>query len=88
MKRNKNAEKLKTRKIKNREEWRNMPEYNFRARNPIRTIRIKFSTIEDLEKFEKLIEQKIQPTVNSYWYPQQSESMYSNLVYVDSEDES
>jgi hypothetical protein len=81
------AEKLKEIKHMNKEEWKNMPEYKFTVENPIRVLKIKFKTIEDLEKFEKLLGQKIDPKRNTYWYPEYHESLFSNMIYVDEKDE-
>ena len=82
------AERLKEIKDRDKKEWKNMPEYKFTEQKPIRTLKIKFETLEDMEKFEKLIGQKIYPTRNTYWYPERHESMFSNLVYIDEEDKS
>jgi len=81
------AERLKEIKDTNKKEWKNMPEYKFTEEKPIRIIKIKFETIEDLEKFEKLIGQKIQSNRNTYWYPERHESLFSNLVYIDEDKE-
>jgi hypothetical protein len=80
---NKSAERLKKIKDINKNEWKNMPEYKFTAEKPIRTLKIKFETMEDLEAFEKLFGQKITEGRNTYWYPERHESLFSNLVYVD-----
>lgn len=82
------AKRLKEIKNMSKQEWKNMPEYNFTEQKPMRTIRINIGTPEDLEKFEKLIGQKIYPTRNTYWYPERHESLFSNMVYIDEEDES
>jgi hypothetical protein len=81
------AKKLKEIKDANKKEWKNMPEYKFIPQKPIRTIRINFETIEDLEEFKKVIGQKIYPTRNTYWYPERHDSLFSNLVYIDEKDE-
>jgi len=65
-----------------------MPEYKFIPENPIRVLKIKFETIEDLNAFEKSFGQKITEGRNTYWYPERHESLFSNLVYIDEEDES
>lgn len=82
------AERLKEIKNGNKKEWKNMPEYKFTERKPIRTIKINLEKIEDLEEFQKLIGQKIYPTRNTYWYPERHDSLFSNLVYIDGKDES
>lgn len=71
-----------------REEWKNMPEYRMTQEVPLRTIKISFKTKEDIQKFSELIGQKIYENRENYWYPKLNVSLYSNLVYVDSEDES
>jgi hypothetical protein len=85
---NKNAKRLKEIKDMNKKEWKNMPEYKFTEQKPMRIIKIKIETAEALEAFEKLIGQKIYPARNTYWYPERHESLFSNLVYIDEEDES
>lgn len=79
-----------SKKIKDvtQEEWKDMPEYKLKQHKPIRTIKMNFETEEDLKAFEKLIGQKIHPNRENYWYPQWHESLYSNLVYVDENNES
>lgn len=84
---NKIAKRLKEIKEADKEEWKNMPEYKFTERKPMRTIKINIEKVEDLEEFEKLIGQKIYPTRNTYWYPERHDSLFSNLVYVDEEKE-
>jgi len=85
---NKNAEKLKKIKETSKAEWKNMPEYKFMERKPMRTLKINFETQEDLDAFEKLIGQKIRDNRNTYWYPDKKISLFSKMVYVDEEDES
>jgi hypothetical protein len=77
------AERLKEIKETIKQEWKNMPEYKFTGEKPIRTLTIKFETIDDLEAFEKLFGQKIVEGRNTYWYPERHESLFSDLVYVD-----
>lgn len=82
------AEKLKEIKNRDKAEWKDMPEYKFTEAKPARTIKINFRTLEDVKEFEKLLGQKIYETRKTYWYPERPDSMFSNLVYVDEEDES
>jgi len=77
------AERLKEIKDADKKEWKNMPEYKFTERKPMRTIKINIENVEDLEEFEKLIGQKIYPKRNTYWYPERHDSLFSDLVYVD-----
>jgi len=69
------------------EVWKGMPEYEMKQHKPFRTIHINFETEEDLQKFSELIEQKIYPNRNNYWYPAWHESLYSDLVYVEEKNE-
>ncbi len=70
-------------------EWKDMPEFVHTKNEPYRVLKIKFKNQEDLDKFEKLINQKIS-SYNVYWYPKQNLKTYFNdEVYVDEdEDES
>lgn len=70
------------------EEWKDMPEYKMKQHKPFRTLKINFETEKDLEEFEKLLGQKIYPNRENYWFPVWHESLYSNLIYIDEENES
>lgn len=70
------------------DEWKDMPEYKMKQHKPFRIIKINFENENDVKEFEKLLEQKISPNRENYWYPVWHESLYSDLVYIDKEDES
>ena len=65
------------------EHWQDMPEYKQNRLESIRELKINFRNQEDLENFGKLIEQKIYPTYNTYWYPKLNIKTYSNKKYID-----
>lgn len=67
-------------------EWKGMPEYRIGHHKPVRTIKINFETEEDVQEFSQLIGQKIFPNRENYWFPAWHESLYSDLVYVDSDE--
>ncbi len=68
-------------------EWKDMPEFVQKKQTIYRALTINFKNQEDLDKFEKLINQKIS-SYNTYWFPKQNLKTYFNdKVYID-EDES
>ena len=66
-----------------KQEWLDMPEFEQEDRSPHRTILIHFENDEDVEKFGKLIEQKITPKKKYYWYPERKKTDSKNKRYVD-----
>ncbi len=51
-------------------EWRGMPEYVSRKLEAFRTIIVRFRNQEDVDAFEKSIDQLISSQTTSLWYPQ------------------
>lgn len=47
-----------------------MPEFIQEEKKPFSTINIRFRNQEDLDKFAKLIGQKLTPKTKSIWYPE------------------
>jgi hypothetical protein len=64
-------------------EWQDMPEFIMIPEVPILTIKISFKTKDDIEQFEKLINQKIYFNRENYWYPKLNRSAFSNQIYSD-----
>lgn len=64
-------------------EWKDMPEFIMNPEIPILTIKISFKTNDDIDKFSKLINQKIYPNRENYWYPKLNRNAFSKFVYVD-----
>lgn len=66
-------------------EWKDMPEFNMKPEIPILTIKLNFKTLEDVNNFSKLINQKIRFNQENYWFPKLNRSSISNLKYYDNE---
>jgi len=65
------------------QEWKGMPEFNMTPEVPILTIKLSFKTKEDIDKFSELIEQKINPNMENYWFPKLNRKAFSEKKYVD-----
>ena len=50
-------------------EWRGMPEFIQRNREPYQTIKVHFICQEDVDRFNKLIQQKVTPRTKFIWFP-------------------
>ena len=66
-----------------RKEWQDMPEFIQEDLQPFRTITVHFETMEDLEKFSKLTNQKITHLTKSIWFPEMTLEKLKNKRYVD-----
>lgn len=66
-----------------KKEWQDMPEFIMIPEVPILTIKISFKTKDDIQKFEKLINQKIYHNRENYWFPKLNRSAFSNQIYSD-----
>lgn len=64
-------------------EWKGMPEYNSEDKAG-RIIAVHFPTDEDVQKFAKMIGQKITPKTRYVWFPPQPSGASPNLKYVPS----
>ena len=69
-----------------KEHWQGMPEYIMKNLKSFRSINIHFRNQEDVDKFSKLLGQKIQPKAKSYWYPILKPRIAGDKRYVDKED--
>jgi len=66
-------------------EWKDMPEFNMKPEVPILTIKLNFKSIDDINKFSELINQKITFNKENYWYPKLNRNSTSELKYYDNE---
>lgn len=66
-----------------REEWRDMPEFVQEDLTPYRVINVRFRNQEDVDAFEKLMEQKITEKQKTLWYPYAEPRRAAHLRYVD-----
>lgn len=66
-----------------REEWQDMPEYVQENLLPNFSVRVNFSSADDLKAFAELIGQPITTQTKSVWFPAQQKVELSKYVYVD-----
>ena len=64
-------------------EWQNMPEYLHSDKTSIRQIIVHFKTQEDINKFEKAMEQNITGKTKSIWYPKLKIDRFMDKVWID-----
>ncbi len=65
-----------------KEEWQDMPEFEMEDLSSFRKIVVHFRNQEDIDKFAKLIGQKI-TKAPSLWYPEWEKRRYADKRYVD-----
>tara|TARA_R100000501_G_C2550033_1_gene65094 strand:+ start:39 stop:314 length:276 start_codon:yes stop_codon:yes gene_type:complete len=65
------------------EEWQDMPEFIMEDQTSFRAIKIHFRNNDDVNRFSKIIKQKISPKIKSIWYPKMPKRRYANKRYVD-----
>lgn len=65
-----------------KEEWKDMPEFVQEDLSSYRKIIVHFRNDEDVQKFEKLMKQKITQKQKSIWYPYMPPRRYANKIYL------
>ena len=65
-----------------KDEWQDMPEFKMEDLSSFRKIVVHFRNQEDIDKFAKLIGQKI-TKAPSLWYPEWEKRRYADKRYVD-----
>ena len=65
-----------------KDEWQDMPEFEMEDLSSFRKIIVHFRNQEDIDKFAKLIGQKI-TKAPSLWYPEWKKRRYADKRYVD-----
>jgi len=65
-----------------KDEWQDMPEFEMEDLSSFRKIIVHFRNQEDIDKFAKLIGQKI-TKAPSIWYPEWKKRRYADKRYVD-----
>ena len=66
------------------EAWRGMPEFAQEDLAPWKSIYVHFESREDMERFAKLVKQKIGLNTRSIWYPEAEIGRMTTKRYVDS----
>jgi len=64
-------------------EWEGMPEFEQEDLSAIKTIKVNFATIADIDVFSELVGQKITERTRSIWYPKAELLSQTNKVYQD-----
>jgi len=64
------------------EEWKDMPEFVQEDLSPYRVINVRFRNQEDVEEFEKLMQQSISLKQKTIWFPKMEFRRTSHLRYV------
>jgi len=65
------------------EHWNGMPEYSHKDLSPKFQIIVSFENYEDVQKFAKLVDQRLTPKTQSIWYPEVEIGRYANKRYTD-----
>jgi hypothetical protein len=65
------------------EEWRGMPEFVQEDLSPWKSIYVHFEKREDMERFAKVVKQKIGLNTRSIWYPEAEIGTIQTKRYVD-----
>lgn len=66
-----------------KEEWKDMPEFVQENLMPVKSIKINFASINDMNEFSKLIGQKLTDKTKSVWFPKQNYIKPSEYRYID-----
>jgi hypothetical protein len=66
-----------------REHWEGMPEYTHEDLEPVRSVIVHFLTDQDVEAFERLVEQSLGKTMKSIWYPEAEVGTFADKRYAD-----
>jgi len=67
------------------EQWFGMPEFVQEKQKPYAELIVRFRNEEDLQKFAKLINQKLTRKTKSIWHPEIVRGIHSNKRYIDDE---
>lgn len=70
-------------KIDPDKEWDGMPEFNQEDKSAYRSLKVNFANDSDVERFSKLVEQKITEKTRGIWYPAAEIGTYADKRYVD-----
>lgn len=66
-----------------REHWKNMPEYKQEDLTPFQSVIVHFESREDMDRFAKLIGQKLTYKTKSVWYPEAEIGHMMDKLFVD-----
>ena len=68
------------------EHWKGMPEFKAEDQTSQRKIILHFRNEDDVQKFAKLINQKITPKLPSLWFPEMPHRKTAHLKYIEDHD--
>jgi hypothetical protein len=66
-----------------REHWKGMPEFEQRDLMPLKQLTVNFETLEDIEAFAVLVQQNVQLTTKSIWFPAAEKMVAKDKRWVD-----
>jgi hypothetical protein len=66
-----------------KKEWKGMPEFIQEDLSPFQSIIVHFEKKEDVEKFSKLVGQRLTKKTKNIWYPKAEILIAANKRYVD-----
>jgi ParB family chromosome partitioning protein len=69
------------------DEWKDMPEFEQDNQIAPYSVKVHFRTIEDLNKFADIIQQRITENTKYIYFPEQTSTNLKNLNYIDLENE-
>lgn len=64
-------------------EWKNMPEFVQKDKEPVQKIVVNFETYEDVLKFAKILEFSVTNKTKSIWFPIKEKDKPREYAYVD-----
>lgn len=64
-------------------EWQGMPEFVQKDLTPFKSIYVHFKRKEDIDRFSKLVNQKITIDTKFIWYPKVKPTKLREKIYVD-----
>ena len=65
------------------EAWKGMPEFEQEDLSPVKSIKVNFASIGDIEAFSELIGQTLTEKTRSIWYPKAEERKFMDKRYVE-----
>ena len=69
-----------------RNEWKNMPEFIQKNKQPIQQIVVSFEKEEDIEIFAKVTGYKITKKTKSIWFPFKKKDKPREFAYIDTDE--
>lgn len=65
--------------------WKDMPEFISEDLEPFKSVIVHFNSVDDIKEFSKIVDQKINLTTKSIWFPKADAAIFANKRYIDEE---